>query len=95
VLVGAKATPLVTAVPPFHVYVLAPEAVNITVFEGQIPEEALAVFATVRLGTPLLTVMVTCAELTQLDALIAVSVYTVLVVGATTIDEVVAPLLHE
>ena len=59
------------------------------------PLEALAVLTTVRLGIALLTVIVTWAEATQLDALNAVSEYTVVVVGVTIIDEVVALVLQE
>jgi hypothetical protein len=50
---------------------------------------------TVNVGSPLLTVIATWTEVMQLDTLVAVSIYTVLVVGATTIDEVVAPVFHE
>ena len=74
---------------------MAPLAVRITEEEGQTPPDADAVFATVSVGSPLLTVIVTWAEVTQPDALIAEREYTLVAVGVTTIDEVVAPVLHE
>ena len=74
---------------------MAPLAVRTTDDEEQTPPVAEAVFATVSEGIPLLTVTVTWAEVIQLDALIAERVYTVVAVGVTTIDEVVAPVLHE
>ena len=41
------------------------------------------------------TVMVIFAEVVQLEGLVAVSEYTVVTVGETTIDEVFAPVLQE
>jgi hypothetical protein len=74
---------------------LAPLAVSVTEEVGQIPPVVDAVFATVSVGIPLLTVIVTWAEDVQLDGLVAVRLYTVVALGVTTIDEVLAPVLQE
>ena len=71
---GKKATPLVTAVlPPDQVYVFAPLAFNKTVELGQAPFVAEAVFATVRIGTLLLTCTFNEAEEMQFAELVAVT----------------------
>jgi hypothetical protein len=69
--------------------------VSITEEDGQMPPDKDAVFATVSEGIPLWTVIVTWAEVTQPEALIAEREYTPVEVGVTTIEDVVAPVLHE
>lgn len=69
-VVGVKATPLLT--PPVQLYVVAPLAVSATVWPGQIPLAAVAVFTTVRLGTAGSTVTVMAALVIHMDGLMAV-----------------------
>ena len=70
-------------------------AVRVTGCPGQIPPVALAVFATVRLGTLAFTEMVSMLLLLHPAELVAVTEYIVAVPGLTTMDGVVAPVLHE
>ena len=71
---------------------MAPVALSITESPMQTDD---GVAASVSAGTPELTITVMLAVVMQFAGLIAVNEYTVLVVGATTIEFVVAPVLHE
>jgi hypothetical protein len=59
------------------------------------PPLELAVLATVKTGRDAFTVIVIAVDAIQLEALIALREYTVVDTGETTIEEVLAPVLHE
>lgn len=79
------------AVPEFQVYVFAPEACSAITIPKQILVDMVFTEST---GILVFTFTAIVEATIQLDGLMAVIVYIVLVLGVTIIEGVVAPLLQ-
>ena len=70
---------------------MAPVAVN----DAELPIHTLLGLAIDNTGRPAFTVIVILFDEVQFEGEVAVNAYTELVVGDTTSDDAVAPVLHE